>query len=191
MMNNIRWHPPSTRCRSPGPWRPSTAPLQYRAGHERSPASAPPARIERATQRLWPEGSAGGRSCSSPPSTNCAWAAARAACAERKPLSSSCGSSLATTCPEVTRSPTLADRSIIRPEMRNDKRASFSAWNRPVYVTVSPTSRLTTVTVQTDQPPVPRFRPRIDRPPAKPPPPARQAGSAAVRSLDHRCRTTA
>src|SRR4030081_3093536 len=33
--------------------------------------------------------------------------------------------------------------------MRNARRASFSAWMRPVKETVSPTSRLTTVTVRT------------------------------------------
>src|SRR5262245_6053546 len=82
-------------------------------------------------------------------SANCAWAAATPACAARSELSWSCGSSLATTWSGSSRSPTLAARSIMRPPMRKATRVSFSASIRPVNATVSPLSRLTTVTVRT------------------------------------------
>ena len=65
-------------------------------------------------------------------STSWARAAASAACAERSALSSSCGSSFASTWSGSTLSPTSPFRSMIRPPMRKARLTSFSARMSPV-----------------------------------------------------------
>ena len=82
-------------------------------------------------------------------STSWPRAALSAACAERTPLSSSCGSSFASTWSGSTLSPTPPLRSMIRPPMRKARFTSFSARMSPVSWTASPIAPFSTVTVRT------------------------------------------
>ena len=72
----------------------------------------------------------------------------------------------------------------MQPPIRNARRVSFSASIRPVNATVSPVSRLTTVTVRTGRisgGAVSASRPHA---PARPRRGARQAEGTAIRKLD-------